>query len=77
MDVHLIDGTYELFRHFYALPSRLDADGSEERPMTDLAGKYGELGFEAPSTDGEHLYFIWAEDIGDIWVMDVVTDESE
>lgn len=29
MDVHLIDGTYELFRHFYALPSRLDADGEE------------------------------------------------
>ena len=29
MEVHLIDGTYELFRHFYALPSRLDADGEE------------------------------------------------
>lgn len=29
MDVHLIDGTYELFRHYYALPSRLDADGNE------------------------------------------------
>jgi 5'-3' exonuclease len=29
VDVHLIDGTYELFRHFYALPSRLDADGKE------------------------------------------------
>jgi 5'-3' exonuclease len=29
MDVHLIDGTYELFRHYYALPSRLDTDGNE------------------------------------------------
>ena len=29
MDVHLVDGTYELFRHYYALPSRLDADGEE------------------------------------------------
>jgi len=29
MDVHLIDGTYELFRHYYALPSRKDADGQE------------------------------------------------
>lgn len=29
MEVHLIDGTYELFRHFYALPSRKDADGRE------------------------------------------------
>ena len=29
MNVHLIDGTYELFRHFYALPSAKDADGRE------------------------------------------------
>jgi len=29
MDVHLIDGTYELFRHYYALPSMRDRDGQE------------------------------------------------
>jgi 5'-3' exonuclease len=29
MQVHLIDGTYELFRHFYAVPSALDSDGRE------------------------------------------------
>jgi 5'-3' exonuclease len=29
MVVHLIDGTYELFRHFYALPSARDAGGQE------------------------------------------------
>ena len=29
MDVHLIDGTYELFRHFYALPPLRDRDGME------------------------------------------------
>jgi 5'-3' exonuclease len=29
MDVHLIDGTYELFRHFYAVPSSADANGQE------------------------------------------------
>jgi 5'-3' exonuclease len=29
VNVHLIDGTYELFRHFYALPSAKDADGHE------------------------------------------------
>ncbi|HEX3544843.1 MAG TPA: hypothetical protein VHT31_09990, partial [Candidatus Acidoferrum sp.] len=29
MKVHLIDGTYELFRHFFAVPSALDADGRE------------------------------------------------
>src|SRR6188474_2992355 len=29
MDVYLIDGTYELFRHFYAVPSARDRDGRE------------------------------------------------
>ena len=29
MDVHLIDGTYELFRHFYALPAAADVNGRE------------------------------------------------
>jgi 5'-3' exonuclease len=29
LDVHLVDGTYELFRHYYALPSARDADGQE------------------------------------------------
>ena len=29
MDVYLIDGTYELFRHYYAVPSSRDKDGRE------------------------------------------------
>jgi 5'-3' exonuclease len=29
VNIHLIDGTYELFRHFYALPSAKDAAGRE------------------------------------------------
>jgi 5'-3' exonuclease len=29
MQVHLIDGTYELFRHFYALPAAADVNGRE------------------------------------------------
>jgi 5'-3' exonuclease len=29
LQVHLIDGTYELFRHYYALPSARDAQGRE------------------------------------------------
>jgi 5'-3' exonuclease len=29
LNIHLIDGTYELFRHYYALPSARDADGRE------------------------------------------------
>lgn len=29
MEIHLIDGTYELFRHYYALPSARDQAGRE------------------------------------------------
>jgi 5'-3' exonuclease len=29
LDIHLIDGTYELFRHYYAMPSARDQDGRE------------------------------------------------
>jgi 5'-3' exonuclease len=29
VDVHLVDGTYELFRHYHALPSARDSDGRE------------------------------------------------
>ena len=29
MQIHLIDGTYELFRHFFAVPSARDTDGRE------------------------------------------------
>lgn len=29
MEIYLVDGTYELFRHYYALPSARDVDGRE------------------------------------------------
>jgi 5'-3' exonuclease len=29
MEVHLVDGTYELFRHYYAVPSARDKEGRE------------------------------------------------
>jgi 5'-3' exonuclease len=29
MKIHLVDGTYELFRHYYAVPSKKDAEGQE------------------------------------------------
>jgi 5'-3' exonuclease len=29
MDVHLIDGTYELFRHFFAMPATAVVSGQE------------------------------------------------
>ena len=38
MDVHLIDGTYELFRHFFAVPSARDADGREVGAVRGVLG---------------------------------------
>jgi hypothetical protein len=47
-------------------------DGTHERRLTNLSGRRGALG-GTTSTDGKYLYFIWAEDVGDLWVMDFVT----
>ena len=55
----------------------VSATGGDERRLTDLVGKRGELGILSLTTDGRYLYFSWEEDTGDIWVMDIVTDESE
>jgi 5'-3' exonuclease len=38
MEVHLIDGTYELFRHFYALPSAKDTEGREVAAVRGVIG---------------------------------------
>jgi 5'-3' exonuclease len=38
MEVHLIDGTYELFRHFYAVPSARDEDGREIGAVRGVVG---------------------------------------
>ncbi len=29
MDIHLIDGTYELFRYFFGAPSHITSEGRE------------------------------------------------
>jgi 5'-3' exonuclease len=38
LDVHLVDGTYELFRHYYALPSARDLDGREVAAVRGVLG---------------------------------------
>jgi 5'-3' exonuclease len=37
-EIHLVDGTYELFRHFFALPSARDADGHEVGAIRAVLG---------------------------------------
>lgn len=38
MNVHLVDGTYELFRYFYALPSHVNGDGEEVAATRGVVG---------------------------------------
>lgn len=38
MDVHLIDGTYELFRYFFAVPSAKDVHGQEVGAVRGVLG---------------------------------------
>jgi eukaryotic-like serine/threonine-protein kinase len=46
-------------------------DGTHERRLTNLSGRRGAL-WGSVATDGTFLYFIWSEDVGDLWVMDLV-----
>jgi 5'-3' exonuclease len=38
LDVYLIDGTYELFRHYYAVPKARDAEGREIAAVRGVLG---------------------------------------
>jgi 5'-3' exonuclease len=38
MEVHLLDGTYELFRHFFAVPSSTDINGQEVGAVRGVLG---------------------------------------
>ncbi len=49
MRVHLIDGTYELFRHYFALPRHLDADGRDVGALRGVLGSVLGL-FDAGAT---------------------------
>jgi TolB protein len=49
------------------------ADGTEA-PVTRLLDRPGALGNFAVGE--EHLYFTWRNDLGDLWVMDVVNEQE-
>ena len=38
MEVHVVDGTYELFRHHFAVPSHVTADGVEVAATRAVVG---------------------------------------
>jgi len=41
--VHLVDGTYELFRHYYAVPEHLDPDGMDVGAVRGVVGSVIQL----------------------------------
>lgn len=43
MEVHLVDGTYELFRYFFALPSHIDGSGREVAATRGVLGSIAGL----------------------------------
>src|SRR5215469_12419883 len=38
MKIHLVDGTYELFRHFFAVPPSMDANGQDVGAVRGVLG---------------------------------------
>jgi Tol biopolymer transport system component/serine/threonine protein kinase len=55
----------------------LTLDGRTERRLTRFSQKVGSLGSGALAVDTQYLYFTWRNDLGDIWVMDVVGDDEK
>ncbi len=45
-----------------------------EKSVTDFTAKPGNIGIYGLAVSSEHIYFTWEEDLGDIWVMDVVQE---
>jgi len=64
--VHLIDGTYELFRHFYAIPSRVNADGMDVAAVRGVVGSMLQLLGDGATHVGvatDHVIESWRNDL--------------
>ena len=49
---------------------RIALDGSDAEPVTSLSSRSGRLARAALATDGSYLYFVWEQDLGDVWTLD-------
>jgi Tol biopolymer transport system component len=52
---------------------RVTADGKKEQRLTNFEGRKGRVEGNAIDVDDQYIYIAWRDDIGDIWVMDIVT----
>ena len=55
---------------------RVSLRDRSKRQMTALAGRAGAIGSYGLAIDAQYIYFTWREDLGDIWVMDVLESSS-
>jgi 5'-3' exonuclease len=66
IEVHLVDGTYELFRHFYAVPSKVTANGEEVGATRGVVGSMLQLLSEGATHVGvatDHVIESWRNDL--------------
>src|SRR5688500_2553274 len=66
MQVHLVDGTYELFRHYFAVPARQNADGEEigavRGVVSSMLGLLGD-GATHVGVATDHVIESWRNDL--------------
>jgi 5'-3' exonuclease len=64
--VHLIDGTYELFRHFFAVPSKVTAKGEEVGAVRGVLSSMVQLLWDGATHVGfatDHVIESWRNDL--------------
>lgn len=64
--VHLVDGTYELFRYFYALPSHVNGGGEEVSAVRGVVGSLLGMLYDGATHVGvatDHVIESWRNDL--------------
>jgi WD40 repeat protein len=65
-----LDGRQLIIRSAADQISSIDArQGATARVVVNLSGRRGTLGVYGTPSDGKFIYFIWEENLGDIWTM--------
>src|SRR5229473_4227089 len=67
MQVHLVDGTYELFRHYYAVPEHVDPDGVDVGATRGVVGSVLQLLEEGATHVGVATDHIVESFRNDLW----------
>jgi Tol biopolymer transport system component len=55
----------------------LTLDDRHERQMTKFSGRPGSLSLHGLAVSDRYIYFTWSNDLGDIWVADVVKPKND